>query len=179
MAFPANWILSGGVVKSFADAADVKNIDQRVFEANEGLTDNLVEDILIRSTQRIIQNFGASDWWRTYYMRMSGGTYDPLIYNSLGLFPIPDPDPNKIQARQADFTDLCVYYALSYYVYPKIADFSNQDNAEKVKIGFMNEKYRSLFQELVDDGSWYDWDNGGTITNPEKMVSRTNIVRAR
>lgn len=179
MAFPNNWILQSGVVISFAEAQDVKNIDQRVWEANEGLTDSIVEDALIRSTTRIVQNFGASDWWRTYYMRMSGGTYDPLIYNSLGLFPIPDPDPNKIQARQADFTDLCVYYALSYYIYPKIADFSSQDSAERTKIGFMNEKYRSLFQELIDDGSWYDWDNGGTITSSEKMVSRTNIVRVR
>ena len=173
------FIISGGTVISFADADDVHTIDQRVFEANEGLTDAIVEDALIRSTTRIIQNFGASDWWRTYYMRMSGGTYDPLIYNSLGLLPIPDPDPNRIHAREADFTDLCVYYTLSYYLLPKIADFSNQDNAERVKIGFFNEKYRSLFQELIDDGSWYDWDNGGTITNPEKMVSRTNIIRVR
>jgi len=173
------FIYSAGNVISFADADDVHNIDQRVFEANEGLTDAIVEEVLIRGTTRIIQNFGASDWWRSYYIRMSGGTYDPLIYNSLGLLPIPDPDPNKILARQADFTDLCVYYSLSYYLLPKIADFSNQDNAERVKIGFFNEKYRSLFQELIDDGSWYDWDNGGTITNQEKMVSRTNIIRVR
>lgn len=173
------FIVVNGNVLSFAEYTDVQNIDQRVFEANEGLTETVVEDILMRATTRIIQNFGASDWWRMYYMRMSGGTYDPLIYNSLGLLPIPDPDPNKIRARQADFTDLCVYYGLSYYILPKIADFSNQDNAERVKIGFFNEKYRSLFQELIDDGSWYDWDNGGTITSSEKMVSRTNIVRVR
>ena len=173
------FIISGGTVISFADADDVHNIDQRVFEANEGLTDAIVEDALIRGTTRIIQNFGASDWWRSYHIRMSGGTYDPLIYNSLGLLPIPDPNPNKILARQADFTDLCVYYSLSYYLLPKIADFSQQDNAERVKIGFFNEKYRSLFQELIDDGSWYDWDNGGTITNQEKMVSRTNVIRVR
>lgn len=170
---------NGTGVISFAEYSDVINIDQRVFEANEGLTETVVEDILIRTTTRIVQNLGASDWWRTYYMRMMGGTYDPLIYNSIGLLPIPDPDPNKIKARQADFTDLCVYYALSYYIYPKIADFSQQDNAERIKIGFMNEKYRSLFQELVDDGSWYDFDNNGSVTNQEKMVSRTNIVRVR
>ena len=173
------FITSGGSVISFAEYSDAQNIDQRVFEANEGLTETIVEDALIRATTRILQNLGASDWWRMYYMRMSGGTYDPLIYNSMGLFPIPDPDPNKILARKADFTDLCVYYAFSYYIYPKIADFSHQDNAERIKIGFMNEKYRSLFQELIDDGSWYDWDNGGIITNQEKMVSRTNVVRVR
>jgi hypothetical protein len=179
MAFPNNWILSNGVVISFAEYADVTTIDQRVFEANEGLTQAVVEDALIRATTRIVQNLGASDWWRSFYMRMNGGTYNPIVYNGMGLFPIPDPEPNKILVRQADFTDLCVYYALSYYIYPKIADFSNQDNAERIKIGFMNEKYRSLFQELIDDGSWYDWNNGGTVTDNEKLVSRTNIIRAR
>ena len=168
----------GGVVISFADYQDVVNIDQRVFEANEGLTDTIVEDMEIRATERILYAISVTDWWRSYYMRMSGGTYDPLIYTS-GLIAIPPPNPNYILDRQADFTDLCVFYTLSYYLYPKIADFSQQDNAEKVKIGFMNEKYRSLFQELIDDGSWYDWSGNGTILPSEKMPVRTNIIRAR
>lgn len=172
------FITQNGNVISFAEYGDVTNIDQRVFEANEGLTSSIIEDMEIRATDRILYAIGATDWWRTYWMRMNGGTYDPLIYTS-GLLAIPNPDPNKIQDRQADFTDLCVYYTLSYYVYPKIADFSKQDNAEKVKIGFFNEKYRSLFQELIDDGSWYDWSGNGTITPTEKMPTRTNIVRVR
>ena len=179
MAFPNNWIISGGSVISFAEYGDVQTIDQRIFEQNEGLTSSIVEDALIRSTTRILQNIGTSDWWRTYYLRMTGGTYDPLIYGSLGLLPVPNPDPNRIQDRQADFTDLCVYYCLSYYLLPKIADFSNEDNAERRKIGFFNEKYRGLFEELINDGSWYDWNNGGTITNSEKYVIRSNIVRVR
>ena len=172
------FIISGGNVISFAEYSDVTNIDQRVFESNEGLTSDLVEDLLIRATDRILYQIGTTDWWRTYYMRMSGGTYDPLIYTS-GLLAIPNPNPNNIQDRKADFTDLCVFYALSYYIYPKIADFSNQDNAERVKIGFFNEKYRSLFQELCDDGSWYDFSGDGIITPKEKMPVRTNVVRAR
>ena len=172
------FITENGNVISFAEYGDVTNIDQRVFEANEGLTSAIVEDLEIRATERILYAIGTSDWWRTYWMRQNGGTYDPLIYTS-GLLAIPNPNPNYILARQADFTDLCVYYTLSYYVYPKIADFSQQDNAEKVKIGFFNEKYRSLFQELIDDGSWYDFSGNGTITPLEKMPTRTNIVRAR
>jgi hypothetical protein len=172
------FIISGGNVISFADADDVHNIDQRVFEANEGLTDGTIEDMLIRSTTRLLFQIDATEWWRSYWMRMNGGTYDPLIYTS-GLLAIPNPDPNKIKDRQDDFTDLCVYYALSYYIYPKIADFSSQDNAEKVKIGFFNEKYRSLFQELIDDGSWYDWSGNGTISPSEKMPTRSNVVRIR
>jgi hypothetical protein len=109
---------------------------------------------------------------------MSGGGTN-LTNVSLGLLPIPNPDINKIIDRTADFTDLCVYYALSYYVYPKIADFSNQDNAERVKIGFFNEKFRSLYQELLDDGSWYDWAGEGFVTDREKMPVRSNVIRVR
>jgi len=176
MAFP-NWIYDGTGVIGFADYSAVQAADQRVFEANEGLTEEVIEDLTIRSTQRILYQIGNSDWWRTYYVRMSGGNYLPNT--SLGLLPIPNPNPNKIIERTADFTDLCVYYALSYYIYPKIADFNNQENAERVKIGFFNEKYRSLFQELLDDGSWYDWAGEGFVSDNEKMPVRSNVIRVR
>jgi hypothetical protein len=172
------FIKVGGNVVSFAEYSDVLKIDQRVFEANEGLTSTIIEDAAERSTTRILYQIGQTDWWRTYWMRMSGGTYDPLIYTS-GLLAIPPPNPNLILDRQDDFTDLCVFYTLSYYIYPKIADFSNEDNAERRKVGFFNEKYRALFQELIDDGSWYDFSDNGTITPNEKMPTRTNIVRVR
>lgn len=174
------FILSGvgGNVISFAEYQDALDRDQRVFEANEGLTDVIIEDILVRSTQRILNNFATTDWWRNYYLRQSAGTYDPLIYTS-GLLAIPAPNPDNIMARQADFTDLCVYFAFANYIMPKIADFSQQDNAERVKIGFYNEKYRSMFQELIDDGSWYDFSGDGNITNKEKMPTRSNVVRVR
>lgn len=172
------FIIVNKIVKSFAEYQDVLNIDQRVFEANEGLTDDVVEDILVRSTERILNQIAVSEWWRNYYLRMTAGTYDPLIYTS-GLLAIPAPDPNKIADRKNDFKDLCVWFALSQYIYPKIADFSNQDNAERVKIGFMNEKYRAMFEELIDDGSWYDWSGDGTISHLEKMPQRSNVVRIR
>ena len=175
--FP-NWIYDATGAIAFADYDAVQAMDQRVFESNEGLTETIIDDLTIRSTERILYQLGTTDWWRTYYVRMSGSS--TLLTNvSLGILPIPNPDINKIIDRTADFTDLCVYYALSYYVYPRIADFSNEDNAERVKIGFMNEKYRSLFQELIDDGSWYDWSGDGTIPDTEKMPVRTNIIRVR
>lgn len=172
------FIMSGTSVLSFAEYDDVTAIDQRVFEANEGLTDVIIEDILTRSTQRIVSILSASDWWRAYYIRQSAGTYDPLLYTS-GLISVPSLNPDRIKARLADFTDLCVYHALANYILPKIADFSREDNAERVKIGFFNEKFRSMFQELLDDGSWYDFSGNGTISNTEKFPQRSNVVRVR
>jgi len=170
--------MSGTSVLSFAEYDDVTAIDQRVFEANEGLTEVIIEDILMRSTQRIVSILSASDWWRAYYIRQSAGTYDPLLYTS-GLISVPSLNPDRIKARSADFSDLCVYHALANYILPKIADFSNEDNAERVKIGFFNEKFRSMYQELLDDGSWYDFSGNGTISNTEKFPQRSNVVRVR
>jgi hypothetical protein len=172
------FIMSGTSVLSFAEYEDVTAIDQRVFEANEGLTSLIIEDILMRSTQRIISILSASDWWRAYYIRQSAGTYDPLLYTS-GLISVPSLNADRIKARSADFSDLCVYHALANYILPKIADFSNEDNAERVKIGFFNEKFRSMYQELLDDGSWYDFSGNGTISNTEKFPQRSNVVRVR
>jgi hypothetical protein len=175
MAFITN---NSGTVISFAEYEDVQKIDQRVFESNEGLTEVIVEDMLVRSTERLISLFSTSDWWRSYYIRQSGASVDPLIYTN-GLIAVPSVDPNKIKARKPDFTDLCVFYTLTYYLLPKIADFSKEDNSERVKIGFFNEKYRVLYQELIDDGSWYDFSGDGSIASSEKMPVRSNIVRVR
>ena len=178
MAFPENWIVIGGVVESFAEYNDVLQIDQRLFEANEGLTSSGIEDQLTRGTTRILYQIRNTPWWTSYYIRQSGTNQNPTIFTS-GLLSLPIPDPNRIQARQADFTDLCVFYTLFEYILPKIADFSNQDNAEVKKIGVYKEKYSRLFDELIADGAWYDFDGTGTITASEKMPTTVNIQRVR
>jgi hypothetical protein len=70
-----------------------------------------------------------------------------------------------------------VYFTLYEYLYPKIADFSAQDNAEVQKIGVFRTKFDKLFLELIDDGTWYDFDGSGTVTEQEKLPTRTNLVR--
>jgi hypothetical protein len=62
---------------------------------------------------------------------------------------------------------------------PKVADFSSQDNAEVQKIGVYRTKFDKLFMELIEDGTWYDFDNSGTITELEKLPTRLNLVRVR
>lgn len=168
------FIISGGNVISFAEYEDVTARDQRLFEANEGLTDVIVEDALTRSTQRILSQIRSSDWWRSYYIRKTG-TVTPTM-NSVD---IPALDPNKIKARTADFTDLCVYHALAETLLPKVADFGNADTAERQKIGFYDEKYRALLSELITAGDWYDFDGTGTVSSDEKYKGRVNLVRVR
>ncbi len=171
--------VGGNNVTSFAEYSDVTQADQRVFEANEGLADEtMIEDLLTRATQRILTLIQQSNWWMTYYLRQSGQSIDPNIYTS-GLISVPAPNPNRILARQSDFTDLCVYYAMSELILPKIADYGQPDSSEVKKIGVYDEKFRKRFQELINAGDWYDFNGLGSISSSEKMPVRSNLVRAR
>jgi hypothetical protein len=178
MAYPANWIVVGGVVISFAEYDDFPKVDQRVFEANEGLTSTDVEEMAEKSTQRILNRIRTTAWWQELYRDLAS-TNQMSATQTLSTPYYPLPDANNIQARQADFTDLCVYHTLYEYLYPKIADFNNQDSAEVQKIGVFRTKFDDLFKDLIQDGSWYDFSGDGTITNQERLPTRTNLVRIR
>lgn len=170
------FIVSAGNVISFAEYEDVTAIDQRLFEANEGFTDVIVEDALEKATTRILNKIKASDWWKSYYVRQSGT--DQTIFTST-LISVPAPVGSKIVNRQDEFTDMCVYFTLAEYLYPKVADFGNTDSAERQKIGFYDEKFRVMFKDLLEAGDWYDFSGDGTVAASEKAPSRQNLVRAR
>lgn len=172
------FILSSGNVISFAEYEDVLAKDQRLFEANEfgSTVETDVEDALIRATERILTQIRASDWWRNYFIRK---TSDYSTIKTSTFFSVPAPEANKIKARQSDFTDLAVYYALAEVLLPKVADFGNADSAERQKIGFYDEKYRALMKELLEAGDWYDFDGDNTVEAEEKAPARLNLVRRR
>ena len=164
----------GNTVLSFATSDDLRDLDRRLFEQNEGLDDDYLDDQLIRSTQRVLSLLRATDWWQQYYLQMD--TSGAAINSAAD---IPALDPALIQARQADFTDLCCYYALFNYILPFIADFSNTDSAEVKKMGYYEQKYNALFGELITAGDWYNFDDGSTITSAEKMPGVSNLRRVR
>lgn len=170
------FITQGSTFYSFADYDDVVAKDSRLFSANEGLTQDVVEESLIRSTTRILDALRSSAWWKSYYIRQAGSNATIIVGQSIAVPPL---DPFLIKARQGDFTDLCVYYALSEYLLAKVADFGNPDSAERQKLGFYNEKYRSLLDELLTAGDWYDFSDNGSITDAEIYPFVTNLVRVR
>lgn len=157
-------------VISFAEVQDVINADQRLFEANEGLTDENVEAQLIRATERVLDKFRSSSWWRNYY-----GSRIPVTNPAA----IPALDPKLILDRQNDFTDLCVYTALSEYILPSIADFSNEDSSERQKMKYYANKAETMFSDLINAGDWYDFDNTGTVNDSEKAAGQYNPKRIR
>jgi hypothetical protein len=167
------FIEEAGTVVSFAEFQDVVNKDQRLFEANEGLSDDIVEQQLIRATERILSKLRSSPWWRSYYIRRDSST----VYNTVA--DIPAVNPDRIKSRLNDFTDLCVYTALSEFILPSIADFGNEDNAERQKMGYYTQKADTLFGELITNGDWYDFDDDGTITSEERSPGQYNLKRVR
>lgn len=174
------FITVSGVVVSFCEYTDVTSRDQRLFEANEiadaeGLIDD-ADGFGERATQDILYEIKDTDWWKSYFLLMDGGVTD---VSTSGLIDVPLPNPNKFVGRQQSFTDLATYKVLYEYLLPRIADFSNEDSAEVKKIGVYREKYQSLFKTLINAGDWYDFDGAGTISNTEKMPTRTNLIRVR
>ena len=167
-----------GVI-AFAEYSDVQNADQRIWESNEGIADQtMVEDLTEKATNRILQLIRNTGWWKRYYLIEASEALRQAT-NTRSTPDVPLPDPDLILGRQADFTDLCVYFTLYEYLLPKVADFSSQDNAEVQKIGVYRTKFDVLFRELIDDGTWYDFNGSGTVTELEKLPTRTNLVRVR
>lgn len=166
------FITENSTVISFAEFQDVVDKDQRLFVTNEGLSDDIVEQQLVRSTERILTKLRASAWWRTYYVKRTTSSFTTVA-------DIPALDPDRIIARQNDFTDLCVYTALADFILPAIADFGKEDNAERQKMGYYTQKAESLYGELITAGDWYDFDDSGTIGSTEKDPGFYNLKRVR
>lgn len=166
------FITENSTVISFAEFQDVVDKDQRLFVTNEGLSDDIVEQQLVRATERILTKLRSSAWWRTYFVKRTTSSVTTVA-------DIPALDPDRIIARQNDFTDLCVYTALADFILPAIADFGKEDNAERQKMGYYTQKAESLYGELITAGDWYDFDDSGTIGSSEKDPGFYNLKRVR
>ena len=169
------FITQGSTFYSFADYDDVQEKDSRLFQANEGLSQDDVEGALIRSTTRILDLIKNTDWWKSFYINQDG-FLNVVVKQAISVPPL---NPFLIIARQGDFTDMCVYHALSNYLLPRVADFGNPDSAERQKIGFYDEQFRALFGEVIGDGDWYDFNEDGSITDAETYPFPVNLVRRR
>ena len=167
------FINDGTTVISFAEYQDILDRDSRLFVTNESLSEDVVEPLLIRATERILTKIRASSWWVSYYVKRDNST----AYNTVA--DIPAVDPDKILSRQNDFTDLCVYTALADYILPQIADFGNEDSAERKKMSYYTQKADQLFGELITAGDWYDFNADATISSSEKQPGQFNIKRVR
>lgn len=166
------FIIENNIVISFAEYSDVKARDQRVFDSNEGLSDDVVETALIRATERILNRFRSSDWWRSYWLKRSSTAISTVA-------DIPALDADRIKSRQNDFTELCVYTAMADYILPQTANFGDEADDDRAKMGWYSNRAEALFGELITAGDWYDFDDDGTVQSDEKSPGHYNLRRYR
>lgn len=167
------FIIENDTVISFAEFSDVLERDKRLFDSNEGLTDDVVETALIRATERILSRLRSSQWWRSYYLKRSSN------FDLETVADIPALDPNRIIGRKEDFTEFCVNYALSDYILPQVANFGDDEDDDRAKMGWYSNKAEALFGELITAGDWYDFDNDGVIQSDEQTPGSYNLRRYR
>jgi hypothetical protein len=175
----------GGNVTSFAEYTDVLQKDQRLLEANEivvpdesGFIDktDFIEDMLTKSTNRILLKIKASTWWQSY------NNYVGNAITNLNNIPNVNAnliDPSNTLGRQQQFTDMCVYYCLAQYLLPLIADFGNEESPTFAKINYYDAKFTDIYNELISIADWYDYDNSGTVDADEKAVTYFQTRRTR
>jgi hypothetical protein len=167
------FIIENNTTISFAEYSDVKAADQRLFDSNEGLTDDVVETALIRATERILNKMRSSQWWRNYWLSRND---NPTIKT---VADVPALDIDKILDRHNDFTDLAVYWALSEIILPQVANFGDDADDDKAKMGYYQNKTERLFDELIVAGDWYDFNDDSTISSSEKSPGYVNLKRVR
>lgn len=167
------FIIDNNITISFAEYSDVKAVDQRLFDSNEGLTDDVVETALIRSTERILTKMRSTQWWRNYWLVRSPNADIKTVAD------IPALDPDQIKDRYNDFTDLCVYHALSEIILPQVANFGDEGDDDRAKMSYYQNKAERLFEELIVAGDWYDFDDDSSIQSDEKSPGYSNLKRVR
>jgi len=168
-----SFIISANTFISFAEYQDVVDRDSRLFEENEILNNESdIETVLERVSQRLLTRISSSDWWREYNYRRN-----PALNRDSRL--VPQVDPIRIIKRHADFTDLTVSMALSEYILPKVADFSNENSSERQKILFYKDAASEMYIELIEAGDWFDYNADAVLETSEKAPSKINRIRVR
>jgi hypothetical protein len=174
----------GGNVISFAEYTDVVQKDQRIFESNNlkipeesGFVSvqDYVENMLQKSTDRILLKMKTSAWWATYN-NYTGNTFE---FNNL-----PSVNPNRIDpgntlGRQQQFTDMTVYYCIKEYIAPLFAEFGNEESPEVAKITYYDAKFNDIFTELLSVADFYDADGDGVVEADEKLTTFVRTRRSR
>lgn len=157
---------------SFALYEDLIQRDQRLVEANEGLDTTTIDEALAQASQRILTKIRNTNWWKEYQFARNSS-----LNNDVRL--LPAVNALNIKAREQEFKDLNIYFALNEYLLPSVADFGNETSAEVVKIEFYRDQFNKLFDELIEAGDWYDFDADGTVETAERQPSVRNLIRVR
>ena len=166
-------------VIAFAEAEDIKNLDQRLFESNtfsfadSGTAATTLEeylDILCqRASDRITTKMKASPEWSNY----------TSAKNITSTSILPEVNKNLIIDNLQDWTDMCASYVFKEYLLPKVADFGNPESSEVNKINFYDTKFNNLFSEKMAVIIWYDANADASISSSDELINFRKNRRTR
>ena len=100
-------------------------------------------------------------WWPTYQI----GVYD-ITRLTMGQ---AEPDDDLYTASQ--LTRACVYNALGFHIYPKLAKFDIEQDLFERKMEFYRKEYAREIDLVLRDGVEYDADSSGTVDNAEREAT--------
>jgi hypothetical protein len=97
-------------------------------------------------------------FWPTYVI----GLYDIRKLNT----GQSEPDEDLYTASQ--LTRACVYNALGFHIYPKLAKFEPDQDLFERKMEFYRKEYEREMDLVLRDGVEYDADSSGIVDDSEK-----------
>jgi len=97
-------------------------------------------------------------FWPTYVI----GIYDIRKLNT----GQSEPDEDLYTASQ--LTRACVYNALGFHIYPKLAKFEPDQDLFERKMEFYRKEYEREMDLVLRDGVEYDADSSGIVDDSEK-----------
>jgi len=132
--------------------SDIKRYEPNILDYGVDSFENEMSDAAEDVTRDI-----RIRWWPT----QETGRYDISI---IGQYVEMEAD--KLTATQ--WTRAVVYYALGYYIFPKLSSFNSEADIFERKFDYYRKEYDREFQHVTMDGVEYDRNNDGVINATEK-----------
>lgn len=137
---------------AFATFADLQDVDPTI--ADYGVLN--FDEELAKAEDDVVRLLRVR-WWPTY-----------LRQTKLDIRTIatPEMDPTRLDPTQ--WTRATVFYALGYFIYPKLTKFEPDSDRFQVMMDYYSKRFESEFDVAVREGVRYDDNNDETFSTGEK-----------
>ena len=117
-------------------------------------------DDALSKAQADVERHLRIHWWPTQQI----GKYDITV---IGL----NVEMNAALLTESQFTRATVFYALAYYIFPRLSKFEPDLDVFQIKMDYYKSRFAEEIQAVILDGVEYDIDGDDTITDVEKEPS--------
>jgi hypothetical protein len=137
---------------AFATTADLQDVDPTI--ADYGVL-NFQEELA--KAQEDVTRLLRVRWWPTY-----------LRETKLDIRTISAPLLDEKRLDPTQWTRATVYYALGYFIYPKMTKFEPDSDRFQVMMEYYSKRFESEFDVAVREGVRYDDNDDGVFSDGER-----------